>query len=208
MDIITPSISQYLQRLSPSTDPVLEKMEELAERTNFPIVGPQVGALLGLLTRSLNAQRIFEVGSGFGYSALWFARHSSDTTAITCTEFKEVNVERGMRFLKEAGLADRVRYHQGDGIALLQEETQIFDIIFNDADKQQYPLVLETALPKLRTGGLLITDNALWKGKVAGDHRDDATQGVHTYNQHIMTNPTLLSVILPIRDGVAVSMKL
>jgi len=183
-------------------------MEELAQRTNFPIVGPQVGALLGLLARSLDARKIFEVGSGFGYSALWFAKYADKTATVTCTEFKEENIARGTRFLKEAELAGMVRFQRGDGIALLQGEKQTFDIIFNDADKQQYPLVLETALPKLRTGGLLITDNALWKGKVAEDNHDEATLGVHTYNQRVMTDPSLLSVILPIRDGVAVSMKL
>ncbi|RMH68299.1 MAG: O-methyltransferase [Gemmatimonadetes bacterium] len=207
--IITPEIEHYLNRLQPTTDPVLQAMEAYAADIQFPIIGPHVGRLLHLLAKLSNARKILELGSGFGYSAYWLAQAIPAGGVIYCTEFDPQNRERAYTYLQSAGLSSKVRYYTGDALEWIEqlEETE-FDMIVNDVDKEDYPRVIEKALPKLRLGGLLITDNVLWKGQVIQEPPPDTkTQNVQIYLQQALHHPDLTTVILPIRDGVAISMK-
>ncbi len=196
----------YLASLQPSPDPICAELERQAEELDFPIVGPQVGRLLGMLTRLSGARRVLELGSGFGYSALWFARALPDDGQVLLTDFSSEQLHQARDSLKRAGLLAKARFHQGDGLALLGQLEGPFDIVFNDIDKEQYPQVIEPALALLRPGGLLITDNALWYGKPADPAiSDPATEGVRAYNRLVSTRSDLQTIILPVRDGVAVS---
>jgi len=183
-------------------------MERLAAERDFPIVGPQVGALLAVLTRAVGARRILELGSGFGYSALWFARSLPVDGTVQLTEFSPAALDEARVFLERAGLVHKARFHEGDGLATASELSGPFDIVFNDVDKEHYPEVVAPAVALLRPGGLLVTDNALWYGKPADPRvTDEATEGVREYNRRIFAHPELLTVILPVRDGVALSIK-
>ena len=183
-------------------------MEAHARRHGFPIIGPLVGPLLFALARASRARRVFELGSGFGYSAVWFARAVGPRGLVVMTEGDAANSRRAMRYLARAGLARRVRPLVGDALTLLASERGMFDLILNDIDKHEYPEVIPLARKKLRRGGLLVTDNLLWGGDVLRPTRERSTRGIVLFTRRILASPHFHTVLLPVRDGVAVSVRL
>jgi len=206
MDIIDPAIDRYLHDLASPDDPVLREMELLAAERSFPIVGPQVGALLQLLARVVSARRVIELGSGFGYSAYWFARGVGPAGRVTLTEGSAELSAEAERFLRRGGLLDRARIEVGDALSILDRIGGEYDIVFCDIDKERYPEVLEPAAAALRPGGLLICDNMLWFGAVLEDRpREPSTRGVQELTRRLFDSPDFQTVLLPVRDGVSVS---
>ena len=208
MEIVNGNIVEYLLNVTPERDEILEEMERLALERSFPIIGPLVGRTLYLFAKLTQAKRILELGSGYGYSAYWFAKATAKDAEIFCTEGSAENAERAAGYFKRARLSHKIRYHVGDALKLIDEIDGEFDIIFNDVDKHQYPRAFRKALPRLRKGGLFISDNVLWSGKILNRKPDADTAGILTYNRMIYSSKELFSTILPVRDGVAVSMKL
>jgi predicted O-methyltransferase YrrM len=207
--IVNPRIEEYLRRLYDDGDPVRREMEELARQRRFPIVGPLVGRHLIVLARAIGARRVFELGSGYGYSALHFARAVGDAGEVHCTELSEENVRLAEGFLRRAGVWERVRYHREEATAALKRVGGTWDIVYNDIDKDGYPATVELAFEHLRPGGLFITDNVLWAGRVL-DGEDDgsaATRGVREFTRRLLAHPGFLTAIDPTRDGVAVALK-
>ena len=205
MNIVDPRLERYLEGLLDDPDPVQRAMEELARQRGFPIVGPLVGRLLMLLAKVTSARRILELGSGFGYSALWFARALPEDGEIILTEYDSEDSERARLYLAIAGFGAKARYLVGDALQLVDSVAGPFDIIFNDVDKEQYPAALEKALPKLRPGGLLITDNVLWQGRVVDENPPEpSTAGVLEFNRRIHADPRLEVAMVPLRDGLAI----
>jgi len=203
--IVEPRIEAYVDALWASPDPVLAAMEALAERRRFPIVGRHTGALLGLLARCVGARRVLELGSGYGYSALWFARALAEDGRVTCTDLSADNRDLARGYFRAAGLESRVDFHVGNGLDIAREQAPGLDIVFNDIDKEEYPRSVDVAVRLLRPGGLFITDNTLWRGKVADDGPGDSTtEAVRAFNKLVFSRPDLESIIIPIRDGVTV----
>ena len=209
LDIVDPLIEEYLLRIAGSPDPVEAEMRRYAdERDGFPIVGPILGQLLHQLALLLRARRVFEVGSGFGYPAFWLARALPDGGAITLTDYDPDHVERAHTWLEQAGLEGRCRIlPPGDGLEALAKVEEPLDIVFLDGKKEEYPRALSIALPRLRPGGLLIGDNVLWGGAVARGETDPATVGLREYTRIIFGSEGLVSTLLPVRDGVALTYK-
>lgn len=204
-DITHPDIDAYLASVLPPPDPVLTEMEERADRRDFPIVGPQVGTLLYILARSLSAKRIFEMGSGFGYSALWFVRALPPGGRLIATDREPANREAALEFLAKAGRQDAVDFRVGDAVEILGREPGPFDILFVDMDKERYPAAHELAHAKLRPGGLLIADNMLWFGRVLSETQDPATRGIRTLTEKLQADRDFTFTIVPIRDGVGLA---
>ena len=209
MDIVDPLIDDYLTRLAGSPDPVEAEMRRYAdEREGFPIVGQTLGTLLAQYALLTKAHRIFEVGSGFGYSAFWFARVLEPSDAVTLTDFDRENLDRARAWLGKAGLLDRCRFEPaGDGLEALARCEAGLDIVFLDGEKAEYPKALAIALSKLRAGGLVLADNVLWGGAVARGESDAATAGLREYTRLIFGSEGLVSTIIPIRDGLAITFK-
>jgi caffeoyl-CoA O-methyltransferase len=208
MDIINSDIDNYLQSLIPSRDAVLQEMERIGKEKGFPIIGPLVGRLLCQLAQLTQAQKIFELGSGYGYSAVWFSKGVRPGGKIICTDGSNENARMAARFFEQANITSLVDYRIGDALTLLNQEPGPFDIILNDIDKHEYPAAFTKAIPKLRRGGLLITDNVLWHGRVVSGDKEPSTQGILKFNQMAYHSPEVFTTIIPLRDGVAVSMKL
>ncbi len=207
--MLRPDIEAYLQRWVPDRDAILHEMEQRAEAKHFPIVGPLVGRLLAQLTLLIGAQQILELGAGFGYSAYWFARALPTNGRVLAVERSAENARLGQEYLERGGLTPKVNFVVGDGLEVIQGLDGPFDIIFVDIDKEQYPASLPLTLRRLRPGGLLITDNMLWSGKVVdAKPRDASTRGIQEYTRLLYENPDLYTTLIPLRDGVAVTLKL
>jgi predicted O-methyltransferase YrrM len=209
MTIVDPGIEDYLRGLYDDDDPVRHEMEALGKERSFPIVGPLVGRHLQVLARAIGARRVFELGSGYGYSALHFARAVGDGGTVHCTELGEENVRLAEGFLRRAGVWDRVTYHREEATAALRKVGGTWDIVYNDIDKDGYPDTVDLAYAHLRPGGLFLTDNVLWSGRVL-EGRDDgtpATRGVKEFTRRLFAHPGFLTTIDPVRDGLAVALR-
>jgi caffeoyl-CoA O-methyltransferase len=209
MAIVNPEIEDYLRKLYDDGDPIRREMEELAAKESFPIVGPLVGRELSLLTRAIGAKKVFELGSGYGYSALFFARAVGPDGIVHCTDTSAENVRLAEGFLTRARVFDRVTYHREEATAALRRVGGTWDIIYNDIDKDGYPETVDLAAEHLRPGGLFITDNVLWSGRVlpGQDDRAASTRGVVEFTRRLFGHRGFLASINPTRDGVAVALR-
>jgi caffeoyl-CoA O-methyltransferase len=206
--IVDLHIESYIASLDGQADPVFAAMETLAARKSFPIIGRHAGSLLALLARCMGARRVLELGSGYGYSALWFARALPGDGTVACTDLSRDNRDLAMNFFRTAGVEKKISFHVGDALAFAGVQRGPFDIILNDIDKESYPASVEVAVPLLRSGGLFITDNTLWSGKVADERVSDAdTNAIRAFNKAVFSRGDLESVIIPIRDGLTVCRK-
>jgi len=207
--MLRPDIEAYLHRFIPDRDTILAEMERLAKTRHFPIVGPVVGRLLAQLSRLIGAERVLEMGAGFGYSAYWVARVLPPDGRLLAIERSAENARLAREWLGRTGLDDKVEFIVGDALEVVAGLPGPFDLIFVDVDKEQYPASFSLTVPRLRPGGLLITDNILWSGRVlVPDPAEASTRGVQEYTRLIYENSRLYTTILPVRDGLAVSLKL
>lgn len=195
-----------LDLLGKERDTVLLEMEKFAHKHDFPIVGPLVGQLLSQYTQLIDANRILELGSGYGYSAIYFAKAASKEAEIICTDTSEENKNLAFSYFKRLAISN-VKFIVGDALEVINQLKGEFDIIFNDVDKQEYPQTFKLAVPRLRKGGLLITDNALWYGQILESKPRESTKGVKNYNTLAFSDPRVFSTIIPIGDGICVSVK-
>jgi caffeoyl-CoA O-methyltransferase len=208
--LLSPDLASYLDGLVPPRHPELVRMEKVAAKTDFPIIGPAAGQLCYLVTRLAGARSVFELGSGFGYSTAWFARAVSENGGgiVHHTVWDEDLSASARRHLRAMDLDRHVRFHVGEAVEALQREPDPFDVIFNDIDKEGYPASLPVMEDRLRPGGVLIVDNLLWSGRVFDPaDRSKETEGIREFTRLIMGNPDWITSVIPIRDGVLVAQK-
>lgn len=205
--IVNPEIEKYLNNLISEQDPILHEMEKKACELDFPIIGPQVGRLLYQITMISGAQKIFELGSGFGYSAYWFAKALDNKGSIFCTDKSDANYDIYMEFFSRSRLTTNIRYEVGESIQILNNQSEKYDIILNDIDKEDYPDVIEVAKDRLVKGGILITDNILWFGRVISSDQSLSTEGVKEFTEKIFSSDAFCTSIIPIRDGISLSIR-
>jgi caffeoyl-CoA O-methyltransferase len=201
-------VDDYLYSMLPKRDQVLAEMEDYATEHDIPIVGPAVARVLQQLAMMINARTVCELGSAIGYSTIWWAQAVGEGGRVIYTDGDSKNAERARGYFARAGVAKRVELHIGDALEFLSEQKEEFDIIFNDVDKDDYPRVLRLVAPRLRKGGLFITDNVLWSGRVAEKNPTDArTKAILEFNRKLSDAKEFYTTILPIRDGLAVALK-
>src|SRR5262245_8675627 len=190
------SVEDYMRSLLPPRDPVVTEMEDFAKKNGVPIVGPMVGRFLYQLARFVDAGRVFEMGSAIGYSTIWFARALKPGGRVYYTDGSQENASRARDYIKRAGLSDRIEILVGNALDLIDQVQGEFDVVFNDVDKQDYPAVYRKAANRVRIGGLLLSDNVLWSGRVADpSEKDDRTQGIRSFNKLLYTDERYYSTI-------------
>jgi predicted O-methyltransferase YrrM len=211
--IVPDAVERYLASLNHQSDAVLDDIARAGERDDLPLVDPEVGALLRVLVLATRATRALEIGTAIGYSGVWMAGALPKDGLFITMEVDESRAKVARDNFARAGLADRVNVVVGDAQRMLHKIAGPFDVIFQDGDKKQYGPMLDTLVGLLRPGGLLVTDNVLWNGEVvpgfsAKRHRDP-TEGaaIAAYNEAINSHPSLVTSIVPLRDGVAISAK-
>lgn len=211
IDPVHPKIFEYLTNLHRRRDePVLLEMEAEAEAHGFPIVGRVVGAFLEVMALSVGARKIFEFGSGYGYSAYWFSRAVGPDGAVICTDGKTENARKARAYLERVDRWDRIDFRVGWAQDVFRATDGRFDVIYNDVDKDAYPEVWRLARGRVRPGGLYIADNTLWYGRVVQDRVvDDVapgwTEAIVEHNRLIADDPDYDCFLNPIRDGVIVA---
>jgi caffeoyl-CoA O-methyltransferase len=210
------AVADYLTELAvrEHLDPVLDEMEARADDRGFPIVGRSAGGFLDLAARMVGARRVMELGSGFGYSAWFFAGVVGPDGEVVCTDLDPDNAARAEAFLRRSDRWAPVRWVTGDALGALEEETGEFDVIFCDVDKQHYPDAWRLAAERLRVGGLWICDNVLWDGRVAGmdlpphEGRDAVTGHIREMTRLVVADERYRSSIVPLRDGLQVAVRI
>jgi caffeoyl-CoA O-methyltransferase len=188
----------------------MQAMETLARDTNFPIIGPAAGYLSYQITRMIGATRVFELGSGYGYSTAWFAQAVMENGGGTVHHvvWSDELSRQARSHLGALGVGDLVQYHVGEAVQTLRDTPGPFDLIFNDIDKAGYPDSLPVIEAKLRRGGVLIIDNMLWHGRIFDtSDRSPDTEGVREFTRRIAANRNWIASLVPIRDGLIVAYK-
>jgi caffeoyl-CoA O-methyltransferase len=202
------AVDQYMLAMLPARDEVLKEMEEKALKRDIPIVGPAVGRVLYQYARLINAKKVFELGSAIGYSTIWWAHAVGEGGQVFYTDGDPKKADEARGYFERAGVTGRISVGVGDALAQLSKQKQEFDIIFNDVDKQYYPAVLDLVPSRLRRGGLFITDNVLWSGRVTQkDPKEETTRAIQEFNLRLYAMKEFFTTILPLRDGLAVAVK-
>jgi len=195
-----PEIENYVKELIDVDDIILE-MEEKAKSENFPIVDRIVGKFLYFITVLKSPKIVVELGSGFGYSAYWFAKGLKDGRVVL-TDYKEENIKTAKEYFKRGNLIDKAIFKIGDGIEIAKEFKNI-DILFLDLEKSRYIEAVKSLKDNLSSDGLIIADNVLWYGKVLEKNPDKKTEKIKKFTKYMFDN--FDTTILPIRDGVLIS---
>jgi caffeoyl-CoA O-methyltransferase len=210
MDLFHPQLKSYLDSLVPPRPEEMRQMEAYAQENAFPIVGPASGYLCYLLAKLIGATRVFELGSGYGYSTAWFCRAVAENGGgkVHHVVWDDKLSKLAREHLAKLGYAELVSFTVGEAVEALRAAEGPFDIIFNDIDKEGYPDSLAAIDEKLRPGGLLIVDNLLWSGRIF-DPQDasPATEGVRELTRRITQDPRWTASSIPIRDGLLVAQK-
>jgi len=214
--MLTRDTVRVLDHADVTSDPLLDEMTEHGRERNFPIVGPNAGRLLRLLARTSGAERVFEFGSGFGYSAAWFAEALPDDGEIVLTDYDEDNLASARAFLREGGYDGIARYEVGDAVSTFREQEGEFDIVLIDLEKTMYVEAFELAREHLKDGGLVVADNML-DGPMSADDVADALDGEDPENEHaggiaayierVRDDPDFETSLVPLGEGLAISCK-
>jgi predicted O-methyltransferase YrrM len=211
MDILSPQLTDFLTNLVPPRTPELQKMEAYAEERDFPIIGPICGHLCYQIARTSGATRIFELGSGFGYSTAWFAQAVKENSGgeVHHVVWDEELSNKAHVHLKHLGYEGLIKYTVGEAIQTLNAAKGPFDLIFMDIDKQDYVKALPVINDKLKINGILIVDNILWSGRIFDDKdQSPATKAIRELTGMLTNNDRWLTSIVPIRDGLLIATKL
>lgn len=209
-NLFHPTLDLYLERLVPDRPAVLQAMEERAEASGFPIIGPVAGYFCYQLARIAGARHIFELGSGFGYSTAWFARavRENGGGVVHHVVWDEKLSREARGYLKQLGYDDLVEYHVAEAVGALSQTPGPFDLIFNDIDKEGYPASLPVIADKLREGGVLIVDNTLWYGRVLDPQENSpSTTSIRQLTRILAASDQWLSTLIPLRDGLTIAYK-
>jgi predicted O-methyltransferase YrrM len=203
--ILKPKQAEYLDSLMPPRDPLLVRIEEFAAKHNHPIADPEVAQLLRILVAATKPQHILEVGTNIGYSVVVMGRECGRESVLETIEIDPDILATAKGFVSEAKLSCDVRFHLGAALDVIPRLSGPFDFIFIDCVKTEYEAYLDQLLPKLERGALIVCDNLLWGGSVAEGENEEWANALRKFNQRIMTDRRLTSVILPLGDGTGVS---
>lgn len=209
VNFLDEAVSKYMRGLCDRfDDPVLLEMEKVAEEKGFPIVGRTVGVLLETFARAIDAKRVIELGSGYGYSGVWFARAVGEDGEVVLTDGDAENAKSAEDYLSRVGVWKRCKFMVGDALESLSKTKGEFDVVYCDIDKGDYPRAFQEAKERIRIGGLYMCDNVLWSGRVAANDDDAWTEAIREHNRLIYADENFLPVIVPIRDGVVVALRI
>jgi len=203
--------AEYLDQLLPPSTGLLAEMEEYAAEHRVPIADREVALFLEITARSIQAKRVLECGMAIGYSVIHLARAVPADGLVITIDPNEEMIKAAEGYFQRAKVSERVRIEKGYALEVIPRLNETFDLIFIDAVKEEYRGYLDLSLPKLRTGGVVICDNLLWGGQVAGEIRSadqkSSTEALREFNQYFVDHPRLRAQVLPVGDGLGYGVK-
>ncbi|HEY3037521.1 MAG TPA: O-methyltransferase [Pyrinomonadaceae bacterium] len=212
--IIQRDQAEYLDQLIPQTDPLLREMEEYGSQHGVPSADREVALFVEITARAMNAKRALEIGMAIGYTTIHLARavgEASQGALIVTIDPSDEMIQAAEGYLTRAGLRDRVRIERGKGLEVIPQLKETFDLLFIDAVKEEYADYLRLSLPRLRRGGVVIVDNLLWGGQIAGEIRspdqESSTNALREFNKYFVNHPKLRAEILSVGDGLGYAVK-
>jgi len=208
--IIQREQAEYLDRLIAQTDPLLLEMEAYGAEHRVPSADREVARFVEITAQAIKARRALEIGMAIGYTTIHLARALGEDGLVITIDPSEEMIKAADGYLERAGLRDRVRIERGKALEVIPRLRETFDLVFIDALKDEYSGYLESVLPRLRTGGVVIVDNLLWGGKVASDpdSADRDTGALQKFNEQLIQNPRLKALVLSVGDGLGYAVKI
>jgi caffeoyl-CoA O-methyltransferase len=210
--IIQRDQAEYLDQLIPQTDPLLRELEEYGAQHGVPSADREVARFVEITARAINAKRCLEIGMAIGYTTLHLARAVGDDGLVVTIDPSDEMIKAAEGYLTRAGLRDRVRIERAKALEVIPQLNDTFDLLFIDALKEEYSDYLKLSLPRLRRGGVVIVDNLLWGGQVAGEIRspdqESSTNALREFNKYFVNHPKLLAEVLSVGDGLGYAVKL
>jgi predicted O-methyltransferase YrrM len=200
--------AEYLERLLPASKGIVAEMEADAEKNRVPIADREVALFLEITARAMNAKRILEIGMAIGYAVVHLAQAIADDGLVVTIEPNDEMIRRSEDYLTRAGVRERVRIERGKALEVIPRLKERFDLIYLDALKEEYSDYLDESLPLLRVGGVVIADNVLWGGLVAGDNQEASTKALRKFNKHFVNHPQLRAEVLSFGDGIGYGVKI
>src|SRR6266581_246817 len=209
--IIQRDQAEYLERLLPLSDSLLAEMEGYAAEHRVPIADREVALFLEITARAIQARQALECGMAIGYSVIHLARGMSEDGLVITIDPSDDMIKAAEGYLARAGVRERVQIEKGYALEVIPEINETFDLVFIDAVKEEYRGYLDLALPKLREGGVVICDNLLWGGQVAGEinspDQKSSTAALREFNRYFVNHPQLRAEVLPVGDGLGYGVK-
>jgi predicted O-methyltransferase YrrM len=203
--------AEYLDRLLPASTGIVAEMEADAEKNRVPIADREVALFLEITARAMKARRVLEIGMAIGYAVVHLAQALPDDGLIVTIEPNDEMIRRSEDYLRRAGVRERVRIERGLALEVIPRLEETFDLIYLDALKEEYSDYLDASLPLLRVGGVVIADNVLWGGQVAGEIRSPdqqaSTAALREFNHHFVNHPQLRAEVLSFGDGIGYGVK-
>jgi caffeoyl-CoA O-methyltransferase len=203
--------AEYLDRLLPASTGIIAEMEADAEKNRVPIADREVALFLEITARAMNAKRVLEIGMAIGYAVVHLAHGMAEDGLIVTIEPNDEMIRRAEDYLTRAGVRERVRIERGRALEVIPHLKETFDLVYLDALKEEYSDYLEQSLPLLRVGGVVVADNVLWGGQVAGKIRSPdqqaSTEALREFNQRLVNHPQLRAEVLSFGDGIAYAVK-
>jgi len=204
--------AEYLDQLLPANDQLLVEMESYAAEHRVPIGDREVARFLEITARAINAKVALECGMAIGYSVIHLLRGMGEDGRVVTIDPSDEMISRASEFLTRAGLRTRTQIEKGYALEVIPRLNETFDLLFIDAVKEEYRGYLDLALPKLRVGGVIVCDNLLWGGQVAGDIRSDdqktSTEALRAFNRYFVNHPQLRAEVLAVGDGLGYAVKI
>ena len=210
MNFISDQLQQYIDDHSMEESDLLKALDrETHQKVLQPrmLSGSYQGRLLALLAKMIGPKKILEVGTYTGYATLCMAEGLTTDGSIDTIDHNEELADMQRRYFDQSPYGSQIVQHLGEAKDVLKTLTGPYDLVFLDADKENYPHYFDLIIDKLKIGGILLSDNVLWSGKVLEKAADEATSALQEYNHKINTDVRVESVVLPIRDGLTITRK-
>src|SRR5215204_4886824 len=210
--IIQREQAEYLERLLPQTDQLLREMEQYGGHHQVPSADREVATFIEITAKAIKAKRALEIGMAIGYTTTHLARAVGEGGLVVTIDPSDEMIKAAEGYLTRAGVRERVRIERGKALDVIPQLKDTFDLIFIDAVKEEYTDYLKLALPRLRRGGVVIVDNLLWGGQVAGEIRspdqERSTNALREFNKYFVNHPKLRAVVLSVGDGLGYAVKI
>ena len=205
MEIIDKDLQRYAERHTTGESDLLKRINR---DTHAQVMMPRMlsghlqGRVLAMISHLMRPKRVLEIGTYTGYATLCLAEGLAEDGKLVTIDINEELEQRVRKYIAEAGLASKIDYRIGDAVSIIPSLQETFDLVFIDADKENYSKYFDLVIDKVRQNGIILADNVLWSGKVLDEKPDKDTRAIVEFNKKVQHDNRVENVLLPVRDGI------